>query len=100
MVLDVVLAIFILTRAYKSMGSANNQERKVAFSIGLLFPIAIFGLIASIGLSNPLIVLADLLFVLFSRRLWRKWHHWSLLHRAAIQTRLPGFGDSPAPLFP
>jgi hypothetical protein len=100
MILDIVLAIFILTRAYKSMGSTNNQEQKVALGIGLVFPIAVFGLIASIGLANPLIVLADLLFILFSRRLWRKWHYWTLSHRAAVQTSLPSFGDSPAPLFP
>ena len=100
MIVDIIFAVFMLTRAFNAMGAANNQEQKVAFGIGLLLPIAVFGLIASIGLANPLIVVADLLFVLFSRRLWRKWHQWSLLHRAAIQTRLPGFGDSPAPLFP
>jgi hypothetical protein len=100
MVVDVIFAGFILTRAFNAMGATNNQEQKVALGIGLVIPIAVFGLIASIGLANPLIVVADLLFVLFSRRLWRKWHHWSLLHRPAIQTRLPGFGESPAPLFP
>ncbi len=100
MVVDIIFAVFILTRAFNAMGATNNQEQKVAFGIGLVLPIAVFGLIASIGLANPLIVVADLLFVLFSRRLWRKWHQWSLLHRAAIQTSLPGFGDSPAPLFP
>src|SRR2546422_5166188 len=98
--LDIILAAFILTRAYKSMGTVNNQEEKVALGIGLVLPIAVFGLIASIGLANPLIVVADLLFVLFSRRLWRKWHQWTLLHRSALRTGLPGFGESPAPLFP
>jgi len=100
MILDIIFAMVILTRAFNSMGSANNQEHKVAFGVGLLFPIVVFGLIASIGQANFLIVVADLLFVLFSRRLWRKWHLWTLLHRSAIQTRLPGFGESPAPLFP
>jgi hypothetical protein len=100
MIVDVIFAMFILTRAFNAMGSSNNQEQKVAFGVGLVFPIAVFGLIASIGLANPLIVVADLFFVLFSRRLWRKWHQWSLLHRSAIQTGLPGFGESPAPLFP
>jgi hypothetical protein len=100
MIVDVILAMVILTRAFNAMGSSNNQEQKVAFGVGLVFPIAVFGLIASIGLANPLIVVADLFFVLFSRRLWRKWHQWSLLHRSAIQTGLPGFGESPAPLFP
>src|SRR5437879_8971007 len=99
-VLDIILAVFILTRAYKSMGTMNNQEEKVALSIGLVFPIAVFVLIASIGLANPLIIVADLFFILLSRRLWRKWHQWTLLHRSALQTSLPGFGASPAPLFP
>ena len=100
MIVDVAFAMVILTRAFNAMGSSNNQEQKVAFGVGLVFPIAVFGLIASIGLANPLIVVVDLFFVLFSRRLWRKWHQWSLLHRSAIQTGLPGFGESPAPLFP
>jgi hypothetical protein len=100
MVVDVIFAMVILTRAFNAMGSSNNQEQKVAFRVGLVFPIAVFGLIASIGLANPLIVVADMFFVLFSRRLWTKWHQWSLLHRSAIQTGLPGFGESPAPLFP
>ena len=100
MVVDVIFAMVILTRAFDAMGSSNNQEQKVAFGVGLVFPIAVFGLIASIGLANPLIVVADMFFVLFSRRLWRKWHQWTLLHSSAIQTGLPGFGESPAPLFP
>jgi hypothetical protein len=100
MIVDIIFAIFILTRAFNAMGAANNQEQKVAFGLGLVFPIAVFGLIASIGLGNPLVVVADLFFVLFSRRLWRKWRQWSLLYRSAIQTGLPGFGESPAPLFP
>src|SRR2546430_2662031 len=100
MVVDVIFALVILTRAFNAMGATNNQEQKVGFGIGLLFPIAVFGLIASIGIGNVLIVVADLFVLLFSRRLWRKWHQWTLLHRAAIQTHLPGFGESPAPLFP
>src|SRR2546427_2319414 len=100
MIVDIVLAIFILTRAFKSMGTGNNQEQKVAFAIGLVFPIVVFGIIASIGLGNVLIVVADLFFVLFSRRLWRKWHQWSLLQRSAIVTGFPGLGESPVPRFP
>jgi hypothetical protein len=99
-ILDIIFAMFILTRAYNSMGASNNQEQKVAFGIGLLFPIVVFGLIASIGLANPLIVVADLFFILFSRRLWRKWHQWTLLQRAATLTGLPGLGESPVPRFP
>src|SRR5438128_11301104 len=100
MIVDIVFAIFILTRAFKSMGTGNNQEQKVAFAIGLVFPIVVFGIIASIGLANPLIVVGDLFFVLFSRRLWRKWHQWTLLHSTAIRTGLRGLREPPATLFP
>ncbi len=89
-VLDLVLAMFILTRAYKSMGSTNNQEQKVALGIGLIFPIAVFGIIASIGVANWLIIGADLLFISFSRRLWRKWHVWTMLQQHEMQSTLPG----------
>src|SRR6266496_1757888 len=99
-VLDLLLAIFILTRAYKSMGTANNQEQKVALGIGLIFPLADFGLVASIGLGNPLIIVADMLFIMFSRRLWRKWHKWTLIHRSGMQTTLPSFGGPSTPSLP
>jgi hypothetical protein len=99
MIFDIVFALFLLTRAFNAMGARNNQEQKVAFGIGLVFPIALFGLIASIGVGNPLIVVADLFFILFSRRLWRKWHQWTLLHRAALETSIPGLGESPLPTF-
>ncbi len=99
-VLDLVLAMFILTRAYRSMGTVNNQEQKVAFGIGLLFPIAAFGIIASIGLANPLIIVADILFITFSRRLWRKWRYWTILQRNGMQTTLPSFGGPSTPTLP
>lgn len=79
-VLDLFLALFILTRAFNAMGTTNNQEQKVALGIGLLVPIAVFGFIASVGQMNLLIVLADTLFLAFSRRLWKKWHFWTIQH--------------------
>ena len=97
--LDITFAFIILTRAYNSMGVANNQEQKVAFSLGLLLPIVVFGF-ASVWMGNLLIVIADLFVVLFSRWLWRKWHLWTLSHPFTGQSRFPGFGESPAPLFP
>jgi hypothetical protein len=98
-ILDIILAVLILTRAYKSMGTTDNQQQKVALGVGLLLPIAAFGVIASIGIGNWLIVAADLLFIMFSRRLWRKWHYWTI-QQHSIQTTLPGFGGSPAPTLP
>ena len=99
-VLDILLAMFILRRAYNSMGTVNNQEQKVAFGIGLLFPVAAFGMIASIGLANPLIIVADILFIMFSRRLWRKWRYWTILQRNGLQTTLPSFGGPSTPSLP
>jgi hypothetical protein len=99
-VLDLVLALYILTKAYKSMGTMNNQEQKTTLAIGLLIPIASFGFIASIGIANWLIVAADLLFVAFAQRLWRKWHSWTLLQQHDMHTTLPSFGGSPTPTLP
>jgi hypothetical protein len=96
-VLDLVLAMFILTRAYRAMGTINNQEQKTALGIGLLIPIAVFGIIASIGIANWLIVAADVLFIMFSRRLWKKWHSWTLVQQHEMQATLPSLGSSPAP---
>ena len=98
-VLDLILAMLILTTTFKLMGSMNNQEQKTAFAIGLLVPIALFGFIASIGIANWLIVAADLLYIAFSRRLWRKWHSWMLLHRQMMQGTFPGFSSN-TPTFP
>ena len=91
--LDLALAMLILTWAYKSMGTVQNQKQKVGFGIGLLFPIAAFGILASIGLANVLIVIADLFYISFSRRLWRKWRVWTLLHEKLKPRPLQGGGS-------
>ena len=98
--IDIAVSAVILLKAFRSMGTSNNQDCKVALGVGLIIPIAIFGLIASVSEINPLILLGDLFFILFSRRLWRKWHIWSLIQRSAIETTMPGLGGSPARPFP
>lgn len=97
----IALSAAILLKAFRSMGTSNNQDCKVALGVGLVIPVTIFGLIASFTIAvNPLILLGDLFFVFFSRRLWRKWHVWSMMQRSSIQTNIPGFGGSPASPFP
>ena len=96
--LDLILAMLILTRAYKAMGTVRNQEQKTALGIGIIAPIALFGMIASIGLGNFPIVFIDLLYVAFSRRLWRKWHIWTR-QTYEKQTALSGFEAPSYPTF-
>src|SRR5438132_10761948 len=74
--LDIFFAIVILTRVFNSMGASNNKEHKVALIIGFLFPIVVFGFVASIWLGNVLIVVADLFVVLCSRRPCRRSTQW------------------------
>ncbi len=52
------------------MGSRHNERNLLAFALGLILPIAAFGVLAEITL--PLTLLADLVMVLFFRKLWRK----------------------------
>ena len=92
---DFFFAYIILTRTYRSLGTENNQEHKTAFAIGLLIPVVVFGMIASIGFGNPLILGADILFVLFSVRLWRKWHCWTMLERFSLSQAIPSLGPAP-----
>ena len=98
-ILDLVFAMIILTKASKARGSVTNQEQKVALGIGLIFPIAIFGVAASIGFANFLVVIGDLLYIVFARRLWRKWRLWTL-QTHEIQTALQGFGGPSTPSLP
>jgi hypothetical protein len=94
--IDFFFMYIILTRTYRSLGNEKNQEHKAAFAIGLLLPVVVFGMVASIASINPLILVADFMFVLFSRRLWRKWHHMVILERFSLQPAVPSFGG-PSP---
>ena len=94
--IDFFFMYIILTKTYRALGSEKNQEHKVAFAIGLLLPVVVFGMVASIAIINPLILAADFMFVLLSRRLWRKWHHMVILERFSLQPGMPSFGG-PSP---
>jgi hypothetical protein len=72
--LDFILVIVVQTlfmvyilRAF----SSDNDRREIIMAVGLILPIAIFGVIAELAL--PVILLADAAFVLFFRKLLRKY---------------------------
>jgi hypothetical protein len=52
-------------------GSRANERNLIAFSLGLVVPIAAIGVISE--LSLPLTILPDVAFVLFLRRLWAEY---------------------------
>jgi len=68
---DFVLVILIQA-AYlwylARQGWRDNERGKLALSLGLLIPIMVFGVVAE--LSLPMTLLADVVVVLFFRRLW------------------------------
>jgi len=72
---DFVIAIALqgsfLLGVLRVVGSRGNERDLVAFSLGLVLPIAAIGVISEIPL--PLALLPDLAFVLFLRRLWAEY---------------------------
>jgi len=73
--IDVVLVIAVqalfLIYILKSIGSKDNARQSIMLALGLILPIAVFGIIAEIAL--PLILFADLAFALFMRKLLHKY---------------------------
>jgi hypothetical protein len=73
-VVDFVWVIFVQTLylRYLTRRSWRNRERgMVALALGLIIPIAVFGVLAELAL--PMTLLADVALVLFFRRLWAKY---------------------------
>jgi hypothetical protein len=65
-----VQAIF-LVYILRSIGSRGNERQSITLALGLILPIAVFGFVAEITL--PVILLADLVFALFIRKLLGKY---------------------------
>jgi len=61
-----VQTLYLLYVARRSWGSSRRST--IAFVLGLLVPIMVFGVLAE--LAFPLILLADMVVVVFFRRLW------------------------------
>lgn len=69
----VVLALEALFLIYilRIIGDRTNERQEIALAVGLILPIAVIGFVAELTL--PLILLADLAFALFIRKLRRKY---------------------------
>jgi hypothetical protein len=93
MVFDVVASLLILRLVYRSMGTHLNQAHKVAFAFGLVSPIIVFGLAASA--SFPLVIMNDIIVVLFSNKMWKKWKAWTFFQHSTLMQTLPRFGTNP-----
>jgi hypothetical protein len=70
--LDFLLVLLVqalfLVYVVRSAGIGGNRKGLLSISLGLIIPIAVFGVIAEIAL--PMTLLADAALVLFFRRLW------------------------------
>jgi len=91
MIFDVVAALWILRLAFTAMGTQLNQAHKVAFAFGLVSPIVVFGLIASA--SFPMVIINDVLVVLFSNKMWKKWKAWTFSQHYSLMQTLPKLGS-------
>ena len=89
-VFDIVASLWILRLVFRSMGTELNQAHKVAFAFGLISPIIIFGIVASV--SFPLVLMNDLLVILFSNKMWKKWKAWTFNQRYLLMEKLPRLG--------
>jgi hypothetical protein len=73
-VVDFALVIFVqaLYLRYVTRRSWRNRKRgMLALALGLIIPIAVFGVLAELAL--PMTLLADVALVFFFRRLWAKY---------------------------
>ena len=72
--LDFILVLLVqalfLVYVVRRAGISENRKGLLSLSLGLILPIAVFGVIAEVAL--PLTLLADVAMVLFFRRLWLK----------------------------
>jgi hypothetical protein len=73
------------------MGTKLNQAHKVAFAFGQVSPIIIFGIAASA--SFPLVIMNDVLVILFSNKMWKKWKAWTFNQHYLFMQGLPKLGS-------
>ncbi len=70
MIFEVLFSFLILRAALCSLGPSKNLVGKTSLAVGLVAPIMVFGMVASLA-TSPLILIADMTFALLLRRLWR-----------------------------
>ena len=66
----VATLVFFLVLVLRTMGHRSNERQLIAFSLGLVLPVLVEGLVSQIFL--PLVAVADVFALLFFRRVWRK----------------------------
>ncbi|MDA4125604.1 MAG: hypothetical protein OK452_00160 [Thaumarchaeota archaeon] len=69
-VLVMLVQSLFLVYVIRSAGISENRKGLLSLALGLILPIAVFGVVAEIAL--PMTLLADAVMILFFRRLWRK----------------------------
>jgi hypothetical protein len=78
--LVILVQALFLAYAIRNIGAQSNERQLISLALGLVFPILTFGLIAEIQL--PLVIVADIAFFLFVRRLYQK-------YRPAVPATIP-----------
>jgi hypothetical protein len=84
---DIVVSLFVLRVVFRAMGTRLNQSHKVAFAFGLISPILVFGIAASA--SFPLVIVNDVIVILFSNKMWRKWSTRTMAEHFRLMQALP-----------
>ncbi len=71
--LVILVQVLFLVYVLSTIGRLNNEKHLALFALGLVVPIAVFGLISEIRL--PLILLADMIMVVFFWKLSQKFRN-------------------------
>jgi len=69
--LDLLAAAALFLAARRALGRVQNSGQLVLLAFGATVPIAIFGLVAQLGL--PLVLVIDLVYLLFFSTLWKQY---------------------------
>lgn len=65
------LSMLLVLGLQRFLGSTGNERQKVALAIGLIVPIALFGIL--VGFALPVVASADIWMALYLRGLWKNY---------------------------